>query len=78
MRWDNSRTICWDCRCSTTGECEWSRSLQPVDGWVAEKKNLKGVEGGSYIVRECPEFVRNSWGGGTFRTEEEFKNAMRL
>lgn len=69
------RTLCWDCRCSTTGECRWSRKLKPVKGWVAEEKCIKDGIGRSFLVRECPEFVRNSWGGGTYRTEIEYLKA---
>lgn len=69
------RTICWDCRNSTTGGCRWSRKLKPVKGWVAEEKCIKDGIGRSFLVRECPEFVRDSWGGGTYRTEAEYIEA---
>lgn len=39
--WEGSKQLCWDCRKATTGECNWSRILEPVEGWDAELIPLK-------------------------------------
>ena len=65
-------TLCWDCKNSTTGVCRWSRRLKPVHGWEAEPGKNDSV-----IVIKCPEFIRNSWGFGQYRTEEAYNKAMR-
>ena len=64
-------TICWSCANAVPdadGErgCPWSREGRPVEGWVAERRDIriqsarpgeerKTVE--SYQVITCPEFV---------------------
>ena len=58
-------TLCWDCE-NATGGCCWSEKLIPVNGWWAEEFN-----GGTYVV-DCPLFKRDSYGGGQFRTYEEY------
>ena len=60
------QSICWDCKKSTTGECSWSKELKPVEGWTAKENE------GSYCVKKCPEFIRNSWCFGKIRTAEEY------
>ena len=63
-------TICWACANAVPdaeGErgCSWSREGKPVEGWVAERRDIRiqpkrpgeerrGVE--SYQVITCPEF----------------------
>jgi len=71
----NDQTLCWDCA-NATGNCRWSEKLKPVKGWTAEK-TLKHSSYGSgqvliesFIVRECPEFVRDCYGHGTKRIKE--------
>lgn len=55
-------TLCWSCRKSTNSGCSWSRALIPVDGWKAEEDHLKTnyADNQTYLVIECPEFVRDS------------------
>ena len=64
-------TICWACGNAVPdaeGErgCPWSREGKPVEGWVAERRDIRiqpkrlgeerrAVE--SYQVITCPEFV---------------------
>ena len=33
-------TKCWTCKRSTDASCQWSRQLQPVDGWEAERRDI--------------------------------------
>lgn len=66
-----AHTLCWDCKNSTTYGCDWAREFIPVDGWEAtETKN-------GYLITNCPEFVRDSWEFGAYRTEEEYKKAIK-
>lgn len=59
------KTICWDCANAVpnldgTRGCRWSREGKPVDGWDAERVDLKVFHNRfieSYYVRECPEFI---------------------
>ena len=64
-------TICWACANAVPDEegtrgCSWSREGKPVEGWVAERRDIliqatspggekKRIE--SYQVITCPEFV---------------------
>lgn len=55
-------TICWVCK-NATGNCSWSRSLKPVEGWKAKKTKIliRRVIGkveyeDSYIVKTCPQY----------------------
>ena len=53
-----AETLCWKCANATNNGCLWSRSLIPVDGWIAEEDHHNGdYMGGSYLVRECPKFM---------------------
>lgn len=66
----NTFTLCWDCAKSIHDGCSWAEKLVPVKGWnatVSEKKEFT-----SYQVNSCPEFERDSWGFGMYRTEKEF------
>ena len=52
-------TICWECQ-RATGNCSWSQSLTPVEGWTANKTYIHNEQGGkmkSYKVIECPLFI---------------------
>lgn len=60
------QTLCWDCMRSVKRQCAWARKSKPIEGWKA----VKSKDG--YAVLACPEFVRDSWGFGLYRTEEEF------
>lgn len=61
-------SICWDCKNSTKPHiCPWARDFTPVKGWKAAPTKIKAFGGGiidTYIVRECPLFSRDSFGGG--------------
>ena len=64
-------SICWDCA-NACGECSWSDHWkhEPVNGWNAIRNDLKTKEGDtteSYIVIECPEFIRDAYGYGAER-----------
>lgn len=64
-------TICWACANAVPDEegtrgCSWSREGRPVEGWVAERRDIlvqatspggekKRIE--SYQVITCPAFV---------------------
>lgn len=64
-------TLCWGCGNAVPDEdgergCSWSREGTPVEGWVAERRDIRiqpkrpgeerrGVE--SYQVITCPAFV---------------------
>ena len=64
-------TICWACANAVPDEegtrgCSWSREGKPVEGWVAERRDIRiqpkrpgeerrAVE--SYQVITCPAFV---------------------
>ena len=57
-------TICWDCQ-NACGDCSWSDHWkhEPVPGWKADRVPLKLGDGrytATYIVRECPEFLRDT------------------
>lgn len=66
---ERPNTICIDCKHAVpTADgkygCEWSRSFQPVTGWVAVRRDLKVQEGAgrtrlsmSYKVESCPKFI---------------------
>ena len=72
MNYNSSQTICWDCA-NATGGCRWSSELKPIKGWKAIHVAEDGRYGygDSYIVQECPEFERDSYGGGQARLDKE-------
>lgn len=58
-------TKCWSCKHSVPCRekkqgCEWSVSLKPVPGWLAEYKpiQIQGRMVESYCVITCPKFER--------------------
>lgn len=61
-------SLCWDCANACSSGCSWSKSFKPVDGWKADRHDIKissGYNGGliesydeSYMVYECPQFER--------------------
>lgn len=59
-------TLCWDCENATRPHvCPWVRDYTPVDGWSASPTHIGGYYSyDSYIVTECPLFVRDAFGGG--------------
>ncbi len=55
---DSFEQICWTCE-NATGGCEWSRSLDPVPGWTAEKLSSFGeaaVGKPRYRIFKCPKY----------------------
>lgn len=58
--------ICWHCQ-RATGGCSWSRSLTPVDGWIAEPRIIRDYdtilreykEIHTYKIKFCPLFLRD-------------------
>ena len=65
--------LCWDCKNACCG-CSWSLAGEPIPGWTAKPTiNKDGMK--SYLVTDCPEFVRDAYNGGTSRnpplTDEE-------
>lgn len=69
-------TLCWDCARAIgprSNRCSWANDFEPVDGWEAEFTVVHAGNAGettSYLVRSCPEFVRDAWEGGAKRLEE--------
>ena len=60
------QTICWNCQNAVPDGslgCNWSRELEPVDGWEAIETFTAHYEGGkrrdvrSALVIRCPEFI---------------------
>lgn len=51
-------SLCWYCKNTNRFKCSWFNPVnpQPVPGWVAELRHVKGVKGDSYRVKECPNF----------------------
>ena len=52
--YDTTETLCIWCQRACANCCSWSDHLEPVKGWLAEE-NKHG-----YLVRECPEFVKET------------------
>ena len=63
------RALCWDCA-NATGGCAWSEKHEPIQGQIVRHEN-EGV-----TVIECPEFDRNSWGGGLYRDGDNYRRIM--
>lgn len=68
MNSNMSHSICWDCK-NATGGCSWADVLKPVEGWTAQE-TVKDDDV-SYLVKDCPKFVRDAKGFGLFRLSEE-------
>ena len=66
MKW----TLCFDCA-KATGYCSWSSRLEPVEGWTAEE-TIKNTST-SFVVIDCPEFVRDAYRNGTMRLPKEIE-----
>lgn len=77
-----NHSLCWDCKRSTEKTCCWASHFVPVEGWVAESRVIKGTKSTpntvSYRVDSCPEFKRDSYGGGLYRTMGERKHGLTL
>ena len=64
-------TKCWECA-KACGGCCWSDHWQhtPVPGWIATETTVrlkKDMFEKSYLVIDCPEFIRDGTGGGLYR-----------
>ena len=67
------QTLCWDCA-RATGNCPWADRLVPVKGWKAIKIQPTATKPyGSYIVLDCPGFIRDAYDGGTRKTPREIE-----
>ena len=64
-------SLCWDCK-RATGGCPWSDKLKPIKGWkaIAIGKTTSRPYS-TYLVEECPGFVRDAIGGGLKRYRPE-------
>ena len=47
---------CWTCQ-NACGGCSWSKRLEPVEGWKAERVKKKTVLEQGYRILNCPEYV---------------------
>lgn len=80
---NHGKTLCWDCA-NYCGGCSWSEHLNhtPVKGWRAFRRDLSNKTGEtieSYVVIDCPEFIRDAEEGGQYRIgERERKKAQML
>lgn len=68
-------TLCWDCA-KACGDCSWSgHDHTPVPGWTATEVHKEDPADTSYIVTDCPLFMRDGYRSGLSRkpplTEEE-------
>ena len=61
-----TQSLCWFCLNSVPNKrtgtgCSWSRKLQPVEGWEADRveNSTHHSKVKSYRVRTCPEFNRD-------------------
>ena len=66
-------SLCWDCKNAVSGCC-WAKENKPVDGWKAKfikAQNSKPYD--TYLVINCPEFVRDAYDGGTRRNPRKIK-----
>ena len=58
-----SNSLCWECA-KAYGDCTWSSTFEPVQGWNAKRKDICFEANGkkyiseSYYVYECPEFEK--------------------
>ena len=63
-------TLCWDCE-RAIGGCSWVDDFIPVKGWFADTiKPSPTKPSVTYLVKDCPLFVRDGYKGGTMKAEE--------
>lgn len=74
LRAGHTDTICWDCAKACRGGCSWAdpELQKPVENWTATK-NTNG-----YIVHDCPEFIRETYGCGRYRTADDYILALEI
>lgn len=65
-------TLCWDCKNAMCMGCSWAdpKQQKPVDGWDADETD------NGFRVINCPEFVRGTYGGGRYRTADDYIFAL--
>lgn len=55
------QTLCWRCKKSYLGGCDWADDFRPVEGWNATRKDIHSSDHKtfeSYVVHDCPKFER--------------------
>lgn len=52
------KSICWTCQ-NFAGGCSWSRYFIPIEGWEAKPIKKSGTYLPSYIVKQCPEYIKD-------------------
>lgn len=67
-------TICWDCANACGGGCSWAdpSKQKPVKGWTATKTS------NGYCVHACPEFIRETYACGRYRTADDYILALEI
>ena len=67
-------TICWDCKKACRGGCSWTdpKKQEPVKDWVAT------LSDNVFVVHACPEFDRETYGGGMYRTADDYILALEI
>ena len=70
------QSLCWLCK-NCFGGCSWSESLEPVEGWNAERTIIQhfNAETPSFLVRDCPLFAPDD-GEREYISDEGFQNLM--
>ena len=71
LRTIDKDTLCWDCK-KYCGGCSWTRpdDGRPVKGW-----NAKLTDRG-YVVRQCPEFMRDAYCRGRYKSPDDYIEAL--
>ena len=63
----NTNILCFKCK-NAYGGCEWSKSFDPVDGWIAEPCDVKSrnrefsnpnLMKSDYHIIWCPKYVED-------------------
>ena len=49
------QSLCWECGNACTNGCSWSKSLIPVEGWIANVSK----DNDSFQVLQCPEYKQD-------------------
>ena len=67
-------TLCWDCKKACRGGCSWAdpTKQEPVEDWVATKTDH------GYVVHACPQFDRETYGGGMYRSADDYILALEI
>lgn len=76
--------LCADCAKATTGECSWSKSLKPVEGWKSQKRIEHFISKGKkfeverYRVMWCPLFERDALHGGSKKPKDRRRKRKNI